>query len=84
MYGKVVGLGPVIRGTSKKTGKPFLGQTLHLTFKKRGVEGTAVKTQYVDFQNMDSPPAIKLGDEVFLDYDDSGYLLEFDMVSPEK
>ena len=83
MYGKIVGLGSVIEGVSKKTSKAYKGQNIHFTYKKRGVDGMAVKEQFVSFLDMDKSPAFKVGQEVFLDYDDSGYLLDIE-VAPEK
>ena len=83
MYGKIVGLGAVIEGVSKKTGKAYRGQTVFLNYKKRGVDGMAVKDQFVSFLDMDKVPAFKVGQEIYLDYDDSGYLLDVE-IAPEK
>lgn len=84
MYGKIAGLGPVVKGESKKTGKPYHGQTIYLTYDKRGIEGQAAKEQFVSFIDMPNPPAFKLNQDVFLDFDDSGYLLEVEVIVPEK
>ncbi len=84
MYGKVVGVGQVIEGTSKRTGKPYHGQTIHMLCEKRDVEGHAAREQFVNFLDVDKPPLFKLGDTVFMDFDEKGYLLSLEVVPPEK
>ena len=85
MYGKITGMGAVVKGDkSKKTGNPYHGQTIYLTYSKRGVEGLAVKEQFVSFLGMPKPPIFKLHEEVFLDFDDSGFLLEVEVITPGK
>ncbi len=84
MYAKIIGLGSVTQGTSQKTGNPYYGQRLHLAYNRAGVEGQVVKEQYVSFLDMDKPPVFKVGSEVFLGYDDKGYVLSCEIVTAEK
>lgn len=84
MYAKIVGAGPVVKGTSKKTGNSYHGQTLHMIHTKKGVSGHAVKEQFVSFQDMETTPTFKVGDDVFLDFDDHGFLLEIEVVTSAK
>lgn len=84
MYGKIVGMGQVIEGTSKKTGKPYHGQTIHMLCEKRGVEGHAAKEQFVNFLDMEKPPVFKIGDNVFMDFDDKGFMLTLEIIPPGK
>lgn len=83
MYAKIVGIGPEREGKNKN-GRDFHGQVINLTYQKRGVDGLAVKEQYVSFLDMEKPPKFALNQEVFLDFDDSGYLLEIEIVPPAK
>jgi hypothetical protein len=82
MKALVVGAGEVLQGDkSKKSGKPYHFQMVHLQFKKVGVDGLAVKEQfvsYLDFPNLNPP--IKVNDNLLLDYDDSGNLLEVEVI----
>lgn len=84
MYAKIIGLGPAVQGVSQKSGKPYNGRKLYLAYDRAGVEGQAVKEQFVSFLDMDRPPIFKIGSDVFLDYDDQGFLLSFEMITPEK
>lgn len=84
MYGKIVGMGQVIEGTSKKTGKTYHGQTIHMLCEKRGVKGHAAKEQFVNFLDMEKPPVFKIGDNVFMDFDDKGFMLTLEIIPPEK
>ncbi|WP_304433543.1 hypothetical protein [Acutalibacter muris] len=84
MYAKIVGYSQVIEGVSKKTGKPFRGQTLQMMYERRGIEGHAVKEQFISFLDMETPPVFKVGQDVFMDFDDKGFLLSLEVVPPEK
>lgn len=84
MYGKIVGMEQVIEGTSKKNGKPYHGQKVYLLCEKRGVEGHATMDQYVNFLDMEKPPVFKIGDDVFMDFDDEGYMLSLEIIPPGK
>lgn len=84
MLAKIVGLGDVISGVSKKTGREYCGQSAHLTFPKPGVNGVAVMEQFLSFMELPQPPKLKVNDEVYLDYDSSGRLLGFEVATPEK
>lgn len=84
MYGKIVGKGPPVEGISKKNGKPYHGQTLYLLCEKRGVEGHAAMEQFVNFIGLDKPPTFKLGDDVFMDFDEKGFMNALEVVAPEK
>jgi hypothetical protein len=77
MKATVLGVSEVFRGdSSKRTGKPYHGQQIHLAYGKRGIDGQAVMTQYVDFIGLDIIPSYKPGDTVSLDFDADGRLLE--------
>lgn len=85
MYGKIIGLGPVLKGDkSKRTGKPFHGQSVYLTYKRREVDGLVAKDQYLDMLGVEKPPVLKVGQDIFLDFDDKGFLLDIEVVAPEK
>jgi len=75
MVAKIVGMGDVIQGTSKKSGREYFGQSLSLTYEKPGMNGVAVLEQFVSFLGMDKPPVYKLGQELYLDFDSQGRLL---------
>lgn len=84
MIAKIIGKGPVRQGKSKKTDRDYHGQILELTYPKRGIEGLAVKEQFISFVDLGKVPVFNLGQEIFLDYDDSGFLLEFEIVDSSK
>lgn len=75
MVAKVIGMGDVIQGTSKKTGREYLGQTLCMTYEKPNVTGLAVMEQFISFLGMEKQPVYKLGQELYLDFDSQGRLL---------
>ncbi len=80
MVAKIVGMGDVIQGTSKKNGREYFGQSLSLTYEKPNVTGVAVLEQFVSFLEMDKQPAFKLGQEVVLDFDPQGHLMSVEPV----
>lgn len=82
MKATVMGVSEIYRGdASKKTGRPYHGQQLHLSYPKRGVEGQAVMTQYVDYTAMTGDlPTFRVGDNVSVDFDSNGRLLEISPV----
>jgi hypothetical protein len=83
MKATVMGVSEVFRGeSSKRTGKPYHGQQIHLSYGKRGIEGQAVMTQYVDYVGMVNIPTYKPGDTVSLDFDANGRLLDIEPVTP--
>lgn len=84
MMAKIIGKGPVLQGKSKKTGRDYHGQMLELTYPKRGIEGLAVKEQFISFVDLEKVPVFKLGQEIFLDYDDAGFLLDFEIADSSK
>lgn len=84
MMAKIIGMGPVIQGKSKRTGRDYYGQMLELTYNKRGVQGIAVKEQFISFFDLEEIPSFNLNQEIFLDYDDSGFLLEFEIMGSQK
>jgi len=84
MVAKIVGLGDVISGISKKTARDYHGQSVHLVYSKPGVTGEAVMEQYLSFMELAQPPKLKVNDEIYLDFDSNGRLLSFEVVAPEK
>lgn len=82
MKATIMGKGPVIKGDSKKTNKPYHGQTLYLSLQKPGVEGSAAQEQYISFLELKEPyPVYKVGDHVLLDYDNNGFLLGIEIIT---
>lgn len=68
-----------MKGTSKKTGNPYDGSLVHITFKKARCAGFAVESLFVDsslarFNN------IEVSKEYDLDRDGRGYILAFEAV----
>lgn len=65
-----------LKGTSRKTGKPFDSNVAHVSMEQNGVEGKAVQTIWLD-------PAtyplhtIKVGAVYNVDYDNRGFLVSF-------
>lgn len=84
MRAKIVGLGEVIQGTSKKTGREYFGQSAHLTLQKPGVTGVAVMEQFLSYLELDQPPKLAVGADLLLDFDQTGRLLAFAVAPPEK
>lgn len=83
MKAVIMGVSEIFRGEqSKRTGKPYHGQQVHVAYSKRGIEGQAVLTQYVDYVGLDVIPSYKPGDTVSLDFDDNGRLLDIEPVTP--
>ena len=63
-------------GTSRKTGKPFDSNVVHVTMEQNGVEGKAVQTIWLDPATY--PLAgIRVGAAYTVDHDSRGYLLAF-------
>ena len=82
MLATIIGMGDIIQGTSKKTGKPYFGQSLNLSFTKPGITGVAVMEQFVSFLELDQPPKFKVKDTIYLDFDSNGRLLGFELDTP--
>ena len=68
-----------ISGTSKKTGKPFEANLVHVSYKKNGVEGQAVEGIFLD-PNTYPLSGIQVGKVYNVDRDNRGYLVSFDPV----
>lgn len=82
MLATIIGMGDIIQGTSKKTGKLYFGQSLNLSFTKPGITGVAVMEQFVSFLELDQPPKFKVNDTIYLDFDSNGRLLGFELDTP--
>lgn len=82
MRAVIIGKGEVIKGDSKKTGKPYHGQTLYFTYSQKGVEGSATMEQFVDYQGVTDIPIYGIGDIVNLDFDRRGYLNGMEVIIP--
>ena len=65
-----------VSGTSRKTGRPFALNLIHLTHKKNGVDGLVVESIWLD---PDSFPlgSIAVGGVYDLDRDNRGQILDF-------
>jgi uncharacterized protein YuzE len=76
MKAKIVGKAPHYEGAkSKTTGKPYSVQTLYLTYNPPGIEGCAVMEQLINYLDFPQAQALKVGDNISLDYNDKGKLL---------
>ena len=66
-----------VSGTSKKTGKAFSANIVHVSYRKNGVEGTAVESLWLDPV---SYPLDKLevGKPYDIDRDSRGFVCGFD------
>lgn len=84
MVAKIAGMGDIIQGVSKKTGREYHGQSVYLTYPKPGVAGVAVMEQFLSFMELPQIPKLKVNDEIYLDFDASGRLLGFEAATPEK
>ena len=67
-----------ISGTSKKTGRPFEANLVHVSYKKNGVEGQAVEGIFLD-PNTYPLSDIQVGKVYNVDRDNRGYLVAFDL-----
>lgn len=65
-----------LQGVSRKTGKEFNSNVVHVMFQKNGVDGDAVQTIWLDPQTYPLA-SIKLGQTYNVDYDSAGFLLGF-------
>lgn len=76
---KVVVIGKeYISGTSKKSGKPFEANLVHVSYKKNGVEGQAVEGIFLD-PNTYPLSGIQVGKTYDVDRDSHGYPISFDL-----
>lgn len=72
-----------LEGISKKTGNAYNFNQVHYAGKARGVEGEAAKTLNLD--PLDYPLySIKVGETYEVEFDDRGYVVGFDPVTPVK
>ena len=77
---KVIVLGKEnINGTSKKTGKEYNLNMIHITYKRNGVDGQAVDTVALD-ANTYPIASIAVGKTYDLDRDGRGYVIAFEQV----
>lgn len=82
MVAKLIGKDKVLQGeASKKTGRPYHCQTMYFTHSKVGVEGHAVRQQFISFLDFPNALTFAVGDTVSLDFDGEGNLLGVDLVS---
>lgn len=67
-----------VSGTSKKTGKPFEANVVHVTFKKMHCEGSSVDSIWLD-PNTYPLSGIQVGKTYDVDRDQRGFLLSFEL-----
>lgn len=67
-----------VSGTSKKTGKPFSANVVHVSQKKNGVEGLAVDSIWLDPLSYPLPD-IQVGKVYDVDRDGRGFICGFDL-----
>ncbi|WP_125140340.1 hypothetical protein [Clostridium transplantifaecale] len=74
MKAKVVGI-QIINYTSKKTGQPVSGTSLHVEFTDAQVEGTAVDKVFLSSQlNLPELCNVTLNTNVDIEYNNRGYV----------
>lgn len=77
---KVVVIGKqLMQGTSRKTGKEYNANVVHVYHPKMGVEGNAVETIWLDPKSHPYD-SIKVGKEYYAEYDSHGFLQNFSLV----
>ena len=82
MVAKLIGKDKMLQGTaSKKSGKPFHCQTMYFTHNKVGVDGQAVRQQFISFLDFPNALTFAVGDTISLDFDGEGNLLGVDLVT---
>mgnify|MGYP000855905866 CR=1 FL=1 len=68
-----------VSGTTKKTGKDFAANVVHVTHKKNGVEGYATDAIWLDPKSY--PLAdIQVGKVYDVDRDSRGFIVDFELV----
>ena len=65
-----------LQGTSRRTGKSFDSNVVHVSMEQNGVEGKAVQTIWLD-PNTYPLAGIRVGAAYTVDYDSRGFLLAF-------
>lgn len=65
-----------LKGTSRKTGKAFDSNVVHVSMDQNGVEGKAVQTIWLDPVTYPLP-GIRVGASYNVDYDNRGFLISF-------
>lgn len=78
---EIAGVGPIVQGKSKKTGRDYYGQSISFIHARKGIQGSDVSKQFISFQELEEIPNFKPGQQVFLDYDNNGYLLDFQILN---
>jgi hypothetical protein len=82
MVAKLIGKDKMLQGdSSKKSGKPYHCQTMYFTHSKVGVEGQAVRQQFISFLDFPNALSFSVGDTITLDFDGEGTLLGVDLVT---
>lgn len=84
---KVIIVGMDTRRTgesSKKTGKPYDGQTVYYTCTAVGVTGVKTGSIYASYIGDMPWPDVGMGDTVLLDFDEGGKLTSVDLVKQAK
>lgn len=67
-----------VSGTSKKTGKPFAANVVHISHKKNGVEGMAVDSVWLDPASYPLPD-IQVNKVYDIDRDGRGFICGFEL-----
>lgn len=82
MVAKLIGKDKMLQGDAgKKSGKPYHCQTMYFTHSKVGVEGQAVRQQFISFLDFPNALSLNVGDSVTLDFDGDGNLLGVDVIT---
>ena len=68
-----------VSGTSKKTGKDFAANVVHVAHKKNGVEGSAVDAIWLDPKSYPLTD-IQIGKIYDVDRDSRGFIVGFELV----
>lgn len=66
-----------LKGTSRKTGKPFDNTVVYIQHKKNNVEGVYCGDVWLDAATF-PVESVQVGKSYFLDRDDRGYVIAFD------
>lgn len=68
-----------VSGISRKTGKEFDSNVVHVAFKKKGLEGSATEIIWLNPEHYPIN-SLQLGKNYNLDRDKRGYVCGFDLV----
>ena len=72
-----------LEGTSKRTGKDYNFNQVHYNAPARGVDGIAAKTLSLDPAQV-SYGSIIVGEDYTVEFDERGYPMCFDLITPKR